>query len=67
PARPTATARKKAIAAAMREVAEHLGNTPTIARKSYVDPRVLDRYMQGETLDAGTYRAAERSLRALVS
>ncbi|HEV7167865.1 MAG TPA: DNA topoisomerase IB [Micrococcaceae bacterium] len=66
PLRPTATARKKAITAAMREVAEHLGNTPSIARKSYVDPRVLDRYMQGETLNAGTYRAAERSLRGLV-
>ena len=61
------TARKKAVAAAMREVAEHLGNTATIARKSYVDPRIIDRFMNGETIDANTYRAAERSLRELVT
>ncbi|EMY33763.1 DNA topoisomerase [Arthrobacter crystallopoietes BAB-32] len=63
----SATARKKAVAAAMREVAEVLGNTPAIARKSYVDPRVVDRFMNGETLDAGSYRAAERSLRDLIT
>jgi len=51
----------------MRDVAEHLGNTATIARKSYVDPRIIDRFMNGETIDANTYRAAERSLRELVT
>lgn len=66
PARPTESARKKAVAAAIREVADHLGNTPAIARKSYVDPRVLDRFMQGETIGAGSYRAAESSLRSLI-
>jgi len=28
-------------------VAECLGNTPAGCRKSYVDPRVLDRYAEG--------------------
>lgn len=65
--RPGESARKKAVSAAMREVAEHLGNTPAIARSSYVDPRVIDRFMAGETIDAATYRAAERSLRAFLT
>jgi DNA topoisomerase IB len=33
-----------------REVAEHLGNTPSVARKSYVDPRVVELYEQGVTI-----------------
>jgi DNA topoisomerase IB len=50
PARST-TARKRRIAAVMREVAAELGNTPTVARASYVDPRVIDRYAHGDTID----------------
>ncbi|WP_320068023.1 DNA topoisomerase IB [Micromonospora sp. RTGN7] len=46
PAR-SATARKKSVAAVMREVAELLGNTPTVARNSYVDPRVVDLFHDG--------------------
>ncbi|MEO3778670.1 DNA topoisomerase IB [Micromonospora sp. B11E3] len=46
PAR-SATARKRAVAAVMREVAELLGNTPTVARTSYVDPRVVDLFHDG--------------------
>ncbi|MEU1586748.1 DNA topoisomerase IB [Micromonospora sp. NPDC005710] len=41
------TARRKAVVAVMREVAELLGNTPTVARASYVDPRVVDLYHDG--------------------
>jgi DNA topoisomerase IB len=40
----TATARKKAAAAAMRAAASILGNTPAVARASYVDPRLLDTF-----------------------
>ncbi|MFI7578668.1 DNA topoisomerase IB [Micromonospora sp. NPDC049497] len=43
----SATARKRAVAAVMRDVAELLGNTPTVARASYVDPRVVDLYHDG--------------------
>jgi DNA topoisomerase IB len=49
-ARPTLTARKRVVAHAIREVAHHLGNTPAIARASYIDPRVIDRYMDGMTI-----------------
>ena len=42
--------RKRAIRAAMVEVAEYLGNTPTVARGSYVDPRVIDAFEAGRTI-----------------
>jgi DNA topoisomerase I len=35
----------------MKEVAELLGNTPTVARASYVDPRVIDLYNEGKVAD----------------
>ena len=44
------TARKRAIARAMKEVAHYLGNTPAVCRSSYVDPRVVDRYQAGVTI-----------------
>jgi DNA topoisomerase I len=40
---------KKAVAEAMKEVAEVLNNTPTIARASYVDPRVIALFEAGKT------------------
>ena len=43
----------------MKEVAEELGNTPAVARGSYVDPRVVTGYDQGQTI-AGAVRRAER-------
>lgn len=39
---------------AARDAAELLGNTPAVARKSYVDPRVIDAYLQGETIGLPT-------------
>jgi DNA topoisomerase-1 len=44
------TARKRAISRAFKEVAFYLGNTPAVARDSYVDPRIVDRYRDGETI-----------------
>jgi DNA topoisomerase I len=41
---PTPASRKRAIVRAVREVADYLGNTPAVARASYLDPRVIDRY-----------------------
>jgi DNA topoisomerase-1 len=38
-------------------VAGLLGNTPAVARSSYVDPRVIDRYEDGETVEQPTERA----------
>ena len=43
----TKASRKRAVAGAMKEVASFLGNTPTLARSSYVDPRVIDAYERG--------------------
>ena len=43
--------RQRAIRVAVTEVAEYLGNTPTIAKNSYIDPRVLDLYENGTTID----------------
>jgi DNA topoisomerase-1 len=41
---PTAASRKRAIMAGVREVADWLGDTPTVARSSYIDPGVISRY-----------------------
>ena len=41
---PTARDRKSAIGAGVRGVADWLGDTPTVARSSYIDPRVISRY-----------------------
>jgi DNA topoisomerase I len=41
----------------MKEVAEELGNTPAVARSSYVDPRVIEGYENERTIAAGVRRA----------
>ena len=41
---------KRAEKDAMKVVSEHLGNTPAVARRSYVDPRVLDEFAVGRTI-----------------
>ncbi len=43
-------ARKRAVDGAVRGVAQVLGNTPAVARRSYIDPRVFDRYLSGWTI-----------------
>jgi DNA topoisomerase-1 len=52
----TKASRKRAVSAAMREVADLLGNTPRLARSSYVDPRVIDEYEAGRTIAAAVRR-----------
>ena len=42
--------RRRAISAAVSEVADRLGNTPAVCRASYVDPRLLDRFLAGATI-----------------
>ncbi|MBI2708146.1 MAG: DNA topoisomerase IB [Actinobacteria bacterium] len=44
------SARKRAVARAVKEVAHYLGNTPAVCRKSYIDPRIVDRYHAGATV-----------------
>ncbi|WFE28987.1 DNA topoisomerase IB [Solwaraspora sp. WMMD791] len=63
-------ARRRAVAGVMREVADLLGNTPTVARASYVDPRVVEMFHRGRVarLGAGepTRDAAEQAVRRLL-
>jgi DNA topoisomerase IB len=46
------SARKRAVARVVQEVAAYLGNTPAVARASYIDPRVISRYQEGRTIVA---------------
>ena len=42
---------KRVIARAVKDVAEYLGNTPAVCRDSYIDPRVIDHYQAGTTIE----------------
>lgn len=46
----TQTSRRRAVKEAVEEVSDYLGNTPTIAKGSYIDPRVIEAYEEGETI-----------------
>jgi DNA topoisomerase I len=46
----TKTGRARAVRRASEEVAHYLGNTPAVARGSYIDPRVVDRFYAGVTI-----------------
>jgi DNA topoisomerase-1 len=63
----TKAARKRAVADAARDAAEVLGNTPAIARGSYIDPRLLDAFDGGVTIDRDRVGAVESELRALLA
>lgn len=51
---------KRAEKTVMTEVAEGLGNTPAVARRSYVDPRVVTAYHEDRTI-ARAARKAEKT------
>jgi DNA topoisomerase-1 len=42
---------KRTVANVMRTVGERLGNTPTVARNSYVSPAVVEQYLDGRTIE----------------
>ena len=46
------TQAKKNVVRAIESVAEKLGNTPSVCRKCYVHPAVLDAYMEGAVIEA---------------
>lgn len=57
--RPTSeAARRRTEKSVMRDVAEQLGNTPAVARWSYVDPRVLTAFADGRTVARALTRVA---------
>ena len=45
------TEAKRVVAAVMRKVGERLGNTPAVARSSYVSPAVVEQYLDGRTIE----------------
>jgi DNA topoisomerase IB len=55
----SAPSHKRAAAAAVKQVATYLGNTPAVCRSSYIDPRVFDLYRSGSTLGLNGGRATE--------
>ncbi|HZP71952.1 MAG TPA: hypothetical protein VFA97_01105 [Gaiellaceae bacterium] len=46
----TPTEAKRRLTAVMRTVAAELGNTPAVARSSYVSPAVIEQYLDGRTI-----------------
>lgn len=64
PPPPSAAAAGRSVKAAIATVAEALGNTPAVCRRSYVDPRVLDRFRDGETIDLPRQRNGHLTARA---
>ena len=50
---------KKNVVRAIESVAERLGNTPSVCRKCYVHPAVLDAYLDGTMLEGLRARAEE--------
>ncbi|WP_426323039.1 DNA topoisomerase IB [Microbacterium sp. E-13] len=60
----TKTDLKRAEVLAVRATAEALGNTPAVARGSYIDPRVFARYRDGDLLDLS--KTPESAIRTLL-
>jgi DNA topoisomerase-1 len=56
---------KKNVVRAIESVAEKLGNTPSVCRKCYVHPAVLDAYMDGTMLEGLRARAEEKLVEEL--
>jgi DNA topoisomerase IB len=55
------TANKRMIRHAVNQVAHFLGNTPAVARASYIDPRVFDRFRDGYTIEPVLIDLAEEA------
>lgn len=41
---------RHAVVSAIAAAADHLGNTPAVARSAYIDPRIIDRFENGQTI-----------------
>ena len=51
---------KKALTKAIAKVAGDLGNTPTVCRKCYIHPAIIDSYMDGTLAPSLTRKVAQR-------
>ncbi len=47
---PSKSCAKKSIVEAVKRTAERLGNTPSVCKKSYIHPLILDAYARGERM-----------------
>jgi len=71
----SARGRDRVIRQAVEAVAEELGNTPAVARSSYIDPRVFDLYRSGQVISGSgmgrpslkALSATEKAVRDLLS
>jgi DNA topoisomerase I len=54
---PGRTSPKSVATAAVKRVAQRLGNTPAVARSSYISPAVLDGFAKGRVLECGEFDA----------
>jgi DNA topoisomerase-1 len=52
----TASARKKALVAAIDSVADKLGNTRAVCRKAYIHPAIMNSYLEGATINGTPLR-----------
>jgi DNA topoisomerase-1 len=50
---------KRNIVAAIQNVAKRLGNTPSVCRKCYVHPAIIDAYLEGSTLEVVRQRTEQ--------
>ena len=55
----TAAAKRRDVSKAVKQVAGYLGNTPAVCRASYIDPRVIDHFESGDTIDPNLIRSAK--------
>ncbi|MEN3304529.1 MAG: topoisomerase [Micromonosporaceae bacterium] len=60
------TSLRRSVAGAMREVSSELGNTAAVVRSSYVDPRVLDKFGEGQTIPESIQEPGPSAERAVL-
>ena len=59
------TEAKHSLVHAIENVAKRLGNTPSVCRKSYIHPVVIETYLEGNLLEALQHRAEQELSRKL--
>jgi DNA topoisomerase IB len=66
----TDTERRRAVTSAVKAVADHLRNTPAVARTAYIDPRVIERFeaddVAEDALEADAFRELEEAVVDLI-
>lgn len=62
--RESETEANRVLATVMRKVGEELGNTPAVARASYVSPAVVEHYLAGRTIEDFRPKTRRANLRA---